>query len=337
MSSETIRRDPSRVHGPIGITKLTGDRDHPESSAPATSAAAHFTSAILPTIASGAMVGLVAILASLATSATVANATSANSATHAFSKVMIVVLENTDYETALRQPFFAALARRGALLTNFTAETHPSQPNYIALIAGSTNDVTSDANVSLDRRQIGDLLEAKGLQWKVYAEGYPGNCFLGAEYGTYVRKHVPFLSFESVQNDQERCARIVDARQLAIDVREGKLPDYSLFIPDLRNDGHDTGVAYADRWLLTTFGPLLEDANFIRGMLLIVTFDESAGSSASSNHIATILVGDSIKPNTVLSGNFNHYSLLGLVEDQFELGSLGQDDARATPIKDLLK
>src|ERR1700676_4302528 len=124
-------------------------------------------------------------------------------------KIMMVVLENTNYDAALHQPFLAALAKRGALLANFTAEAHPSQPNYIALISGATHGVTSDANVSLEGRQIGDLLEAKGLQWKAYAEGYPGNCFLGTEHGTYVRKHLPFLSFKSVQNDQQRCARIV--------------------------------------------------------------------------------------------------------------------------------
>ena len=72
-------------------------------------------------------------------------------------------------------------------------------------------------------------------------------------------------------------------------------------------------------------------------MLLILTFDESAGSSSSGNHVATILVGDAIAPGTVLSANFNHYSLLRLIEDQFELGNLGQNDAHAIPIKGLWK
>src|SRR5579862_2196828 len=71
---------------------------------------------------------------------------SAPATTQSFSKIMIVVLENTDYDDALEQPFLASLAKRGMLLTNFTAETHPSQPNYIALVSGSTYDVTSDAN-----------------------------------------------------------------------------------------------------------------------------------------------------------------------------------------------
>lgn len=248
-------------------------------------------------------------------------------------KIMMVVLENTDYDTALHQPFLASLATRGALLTHFTAEAHPSQPNYIALISGSTYRVHSDGKVSLAARHIGDLVETKGLRWKVYAESYPGNCFLGTGAGTYVRKHVPFLSFKNVQNDQARCgARIVSASELANDIRDGKLPDYSLYVPDLKNDGHDTGVAYADHWLSATFGPLLQDPKFMKGLLFVVTFDESKSYLFGGNHVATILVGDAVRPGTRLDANYNHYSLLRLVEDEFALGSLGQNDAHAVVI-----
>ena len=247
-------------------------------------------------------------------------------------KIMTVVLENTNYEDALRQPFLASLTRRGTLLTHFTAEVHPSQPNYIALISGSTFGVTSDGNVSLDQRHIGDLLEAKGLQWRVYAESYPGNCFLGTEAGTYVRKHTPFLSFTNIQRDPSRCARIVDASELASDVRGGKLPDYSLYVPDLKHDGHDTGVAFADRWLSATFGPLLGDPKFTKGLLFIVTFDESEGYIFGGNHVATILVGDAVKPGSVVDANYDDYSLLRLVEDLLGLGTLGRADAHAAVI-----
>jgi hypothetical protein len=247
-------------------------------------------------------------------------------------KIMTVVLENTNRAAALRQPFLASLAGQGALLTNFTGEAHPSQPNYIALISGSTFGVTSDRNVRLTGRHLGDLLEAKGLEWKVYAEGYPGNCFLGARAGTYVRKHVPFLSFENIQSNAARCARIVNATELARDVRDGRLPQYSLYVPDLNNDGHDTGIAYAARWLSTTFGPLLRDPKFTQGLLFIVTFDESRSRAFGNNQVATILVGDAVKPGTVLDAAYNHYSLLRLIEDELHLGSLGQNDAHAAVI-----
>jgi acid phosphatase len=250
-------------------------------------------------------------------------------------KIMIVVLENTDYAAALQQPFLTSLAKQGALLTNLSAEAHPSQPNYIALVAGSTFGVVSDDNVTIDRPHLGDLVEAKGLQWKVYAEGYPGNCYLGAAAGTYARKHVPFLSFRDVQQDPRRCARMVNADQLQSDIRDGTLPSFSLYIPDLNDDGHDTGVAYADRWLAGTFGPILQDPNSSTGLLLIVTFDESASSLFGGNRVATIIVGGAVRPGTVLSDKYNHYSLLRLVEDQLGLGSLGQGDKDAAVITGL--
>ena len=72
-----------------------------------------------------------------------------------FRKVFIVVLENTAYGDALAQPFLAGLAARGALFTNFFAEGRPSLPNYIALTAGRTYGITSNADVTLDVSHVG--------------------------------------------------------------------------------------------------------------------------------------------------------------------------------------
>jgi Phosphoesterase family len=293
---------------------------------------------LVATVAIGAALSCVAAANSgdPGSAVSVAAAASRPQDVRSITKIMIVVLENTNYDAALRQPFLKSLTHRGALLTHYSAVAHPSEPNYIALISGSTYGVASDANVTLDKPQIGDLLEAKGLTWKVYSEGYPGNCFLGAAAGNYVRKHVPFLSFKNVQDDPARCARIVDASELNSDVRDGKLPAYSLYIPDLKDDGHDTGVAYADRWLSATFGPFLQNPRFTRGMLFVVTFDEGR-SFFGGNHVATVLVGDTVTPGAASGTDYNHYSLLRLVEDAFGLRSLGPGDAHAGVITGIWK
>ena len=106
-----------------------------------------------------------------------------------FDRIIVVVLENTNYDDALRQPFQSSLARNGALLTRYSGITHPSQPNYIALISGSTQGVSGNQNINLSVKHLGDLLEEKGHDWATYAEGFPGNCFTGSSYGNYVRKH----------------------------------------------------------------------------------------------------------------------------------------------------
>jgi hypothetical protein len=246
---------------------------------------------------------------------------------------MIVVLENTDYANALAQPFLSELAARGALLSDFFAETHPSFPNYVAMTAGSTFGLSSNDDVTLDVSHIGDLLEAAGRTWKVYAEGYPGNCFLGSTAGAYVRRHVPFLSFRNVQMTPARCQQIVKATVLATDIANGTLPDFGFYVPDVNNDGHDTGVAFADRWLAQTFGPWLEDPRFMDGMLFVVTFDE--GSHAGPNHIYSVLYGRAVVPGSVSASRYDHYSLLRTIEDAWGLGTLGQHDTEASAITEV--
>ena len=277
----------------------------------------------------------VSFAAGSATPAFAANETSVPNPA-SVTRIMMVILENTRYEEAMRQPFLVALSRRGALLENYSTVGHPSLPNYIALIAGSTFGIASDHEVTLDKPHIGDLLDARGLSWKVYAEGYPGGCFLGAKDGDYARKHVPFLSFRDVQTDPARCARIVNASALKGDLDGGRLPRWSLYIPDQKNDGHNAGVAYADRWLAETFGPLLDDPKFMHGMLFIVTFDEGHGFF-NRHHVATILIGDAVRPGAVSTATYDTYSLLRLSEDVLGLGTLGQGDAHARAITGIWK
>jgi len=61
----------------------------------------------------------------------------ARSTAHHFDRVLIIVLENVDYEVASQDKSLAELAAGGASLTNFHAMFHPSYPNYLAMVAGT--------------------------------------------------------------------------------------------------------------------------------------------------------------------------------------------------------
>ncbi len=50
-----------------------------------------------------------------------------------FDRVVVIVLENGDYETARQDKNLAALAAQGASFSNFHALFHPSYPNYLAM------------------------------------------------------------------------------------------------------------------------------------------------------------------------------------------------------------
>ena len=60
--------------------------------------------------------------------------------------VVIVMLENKNEADVLREgPYLASLAASGATLTDMHAETHPSQPNYLALFSGEPTASTTTA------------------------------------------------------------------------------------------------------------------------------------------------------------------------------------------------
>lgn len=120
-----------------------------------------------------------------------------------------------------------------------------------SLVAGTYFNMHTDDVVDLDERFLGDLMEEKGVSWywlfdfsietcrKAYQEDYPGDCFQGYSSGGYVRKHNPFISFTSIHNNPERCAKIVSSAQLDIDLDAGTLPQYSYYTPTMDNDGHE--------------------------------------------------------------------------------------------------
>lgn len=257
----------------------------------------------------------------------------AEKGTH-FDRVVFVIFENTNYAKAAAQPFFSELGARGVIFTNFVAQTHPSQPNYVALTAGSLHGVKTNGNVNLHVEHVGDLLEEKGLTWKVYAEDYPGKCYRGGSYKDYARKHNPFISFLNVQRDPARCAKIVPAEEFDSDLKAGTLPNYVFYIPNGKNDGHDTGVAFADKWYRRKFGQLVTDPQFMQDTILVSTFDESGGGKR--NQIYTSIVGPSVNPG-VNNNAHNLYSLLRLVQDNWGLRSLNLEDARAASLQDIWK
>lgn len=266
-----------------------------------------------------------------------------------FDRIVVIVLENTKHSEALQQPYLRSLTTIGALFTDFHAVGHPSYPNYLAMVAGSTFGIRDDEPRDLDATNLADLLESSGVSWKVYAENLPGRCFTGIQSrdGLYVRRHEPFISFRSIQTNQARCDRIVNAAQFRADLAKDALPEYSLYVPNLLNDGHDTPLldplswgqtllgrsprlVNADAWLKGFLSPLLEDPKFTRGTLVVVTFDESTG--AWGNQIYTVFVGPMVRPGVTNGRRYDHYSLLRTIQDNYGVGSLGREDATATPI-----
>ncbi|ORY06578.1 hypothetical protein K493DRAFT_203225 [Basidiobolus meristosporus CBS 931.73] len=254
-----------------------------------------------------------------------------------FNRIMIVMLENTDFDVTARNQYFADLAKRGLLLTNFYGVTHPSKGNYIAQIYGSFEDLDDDSPRTFPGNNLVDLLEAKNISWKSYQEDYPGHCFAG-NTDLYFEKHNPFIAMENVRNQTERCAKIVNASQLDKDIRVGTLPNLIYFTPNILNDAHDTDISFAANWLRKFIEPKISNVNFMQGMLVVITFDERGSFDSMNdpdNKVFTILLGSGIKQG-LDSTRYDHYSLLRTVEDNWSLGTLLRNDTKAYPFKRLI-
>ncbi|KAF9975710.1 hypothetical protein BGZ73_000561 [Actinomortierella ambigua] len=257
-----------------------------------------------------------------------------------FNRFFVVVLENTDYTVAASNKYLQSLAKKGTLLTNFHARTHPSQPNYITMIAGATYGYFGDSIHNYKAKNVVDLLEPKGISWKTYQENYPGNCYRkeDAFKELYVRKHNPFISFVNIANNPDRCAKIVDASQLDIDIANNDLPQFSFYTPNMKNDGHDTSVKYMANWLKGFIEPKLANPNFMDNTAILITFDEDdSGEKKNKNRVYSILLGGAVRspPGTKDNTFYSHYSILSTIEKNWNLTTLGRGDVKATPLKNL--
>ncbi|HEV7668404.1 MAG TPA: alkaline phosphatase family protein [Thermoanaerobaculia bacterium] len=256
-----------------------------------------------------------------------------------FEHVLIIVLENEDQKDVLKNCYMRKLAEAGRLFTNFNGVAHPSYPNYLAMVAGTSFGIHGpfgDNQKTFDTSTIADLLEAQHLTWTQYAENYPGgpdHCFLAKHspdaQRLYQRKHMPFLSFKSIQTTN-RCSNVVGVSPGSFDAH--RLPSYSFFTPNMRNDGHDTSLEAAATWLEGFLEPIRTDPSVMKDTLIVVTFDES--ETRSSNHIYTVFLGDMVKKGTVDPMRRDHYSVLRTIEENFALGTLGAKDEKADPISD---
>jgi hypothetical protein len=267
-----------------------------------------------------------------------------------FDRVLIIVLENQNYTSAMKDPFLAQLAQMGASFSNFQALMHPSYPNYLAMVAGSTFGIQSNDQVTLpndnSHRTIGDFLD-----WKNYAEDYPSEPqpFLG-DRGKYVRKHVPFLSFAKIQQEGFRNVVsvspkdphnrfVADVEDFRSDPKKHPLPRYMFYSPNVDDDGHDPvlqpgrGLKKASSWLnqfLKDWFPLDEK---MQGTLVIVTFDESEHFE-KTERIYTVFLGDMVKSGEITK-TYTHYSVLRTIEDNFGLLPLNSGDGDAQPITEV--
>lgn len=258
----------------------------------------------------------------------------AGSSVPRFRHAIVIVFENHEAQDVLGNgsaPTFDALGRRYASLTRYFGVSHPSLPNYLSLVSGSTQGITNDSTDCLvSARNLADTLDAAGKTWKTYAEGLPAPGFTGGYAGRYAKKHNPLLYFRDIVNNPTRLRRVVPLSRFQADLRARSLPNFALVVPDLCHDMHDCSVATGDRWLSGFLRPLLSSPQLALSAIFVV-FDEGSSDSHGGGHVPALVLGPLVRSGSTNPALLDHTSLLRTIEDAWHLPYLGTT-ARATPI-----
>lgn len=177
--------------------------------------------------------------------------------------VFVIVLENhsrnslIDYAAIANQcrndgdtSYFTALACKYASAAKYYGVTHPSLPNYVAMISGSTWSITSDKLESfppLNHPTLVDQLEAAHKTWAGYMEALPdgeGNKLINfwpenPGEQLYASKHNPFILFKSIRDNRARLAHIKPYAEMTTDLTSEKTtPNFAFIVPDQCDDMH---------------------------------------------------------------------------------------------------
>ena len=172
----------------------------------------------------------------------------------------------------------------------------------------------------------------------------------------YVSRHEGFMYFESVIGDPDFCDQhVVSFQPLLKDLSSAaRTPAFSWISPNVCFDGHDApcvtgdpgGRTDIDAFLQIWIPQIMNSAAYKQNGLIIVTFDEGSTSTAccgetsgftpshpntakpggngpGGGRVGAVLISPFIKPGTVSTVNYNHYSALRSIEDIFGLSHLG--------------
>ena len=280
------------------------------------------------------------------------SATSVTAIIPRYQHIFLLVMENHGYDDIIgssHAPHLNALANQYGLATNYWAVTHPSEPNYVAMIGGSYFDISNDNSYTqnaLKQPSLASQLDTARLTWKSYQEALPSPGYTGETATTngniYASKHNPFMNFLPYYPADRRAAalaNIVPASQLTADLASGTVPNFSFISPGLCTDMHgdpacadgSSLISAGDTYAYNTVKTIMASSMWAQGNnAIIITWDEADGYfsfgpgaiDSGGGKVATIVI-TSHGPRGVKDGTaYNHYSLLLSIEDAFGLDCL---------------
>jgi len=286
-----------------------------------------------------------------------------------YDHVFLLIEENHNFNQIIGNrdaPIINALADDYGLATRYSGVGDPSEPNYVAMLGGSTFGISSDdpyffPGQAVDQPNLMSQLDAAGLTWKGYFQGMPyagyrGYCFPAKCNGIpdsdtqYVAKHNGIVNFANMHT-AGAWQRQTPYSQLTHDLASGNVPNLSYIVPDECDDMHgappwcvDSGkfgdvddrylVARGDAFVGQTVNAITSSSMWETGKnAIVITFDEG---NTATDQIPTIVVTNHGPRALTDNAPYNHYSLLASLEQAFGLGCL-QASCSAAPMTPLFQ
>ncbi len=281
-------------------------------------------------------------------------------AKRSYDHIFVIVEENTESTGIIgnaNAPTFNKMAQTYGLATQYYGVTHPSEPNYVAMIGADYFGIQDDAPYTthqVSQPSIVDQFEGANLSWKGYFQNMPTPGFTGTCYPVspclYASKHNPFLNFTHVSGSDAEKANLVPDTQLMADLATGKVPNFSLIVPDQCHDIHgiggtcgdkQTNIAVADQYLNTVVTAITNSSMWKQGHnAIVVTFDEGnsnlgcCDANPGGGQIVTIVETNHKPAHLEDPTPYNHYSLVATIEQAFGLRCIQNtcDSANVKPM-----
>ena len=257
-----------------------------------------------------------------------------------FDHSVTILMENNDLQSVLSQGTFESnLAHQFTLSTGYSGVSHPSEPNYSALISGH---ITPNSNDGICCGQdsgpnLVDRLESQGLTWKAFAEGLTNGDCSGAGIDT---DHFPFLYFSDITSSPSRCATLLgatprsDPQLISVLNATSGWPNFIWLTPNNNDDAHSSSIAFGDSYLSGVVPQILGSNLFkTQRAALFIVYDEGNNipcSSGGSDCVYASWSGPAAKQGFTSSQRYNHYSYLRTVEDNWNLPALTSNDSGAS-------
>jgi YVTN family beta-propeller protein len=266
-----------------------------------------------------------------------------------YQHVFLFYFENEDFGQVVgntkQAPYLNGLLRQGSLLSQFYAEEHPSDGNYLALAGGSAFGIPLDdpeeenSQYTINARNIGDLADAAHETWTAYLQSANGPCD-DTVHTYYWNDDQPMLYFADVRDRPAYCAaHVTPLESLPSDLASAATtPNFAWIAPNDCTDMEGCGIAAGDAFLAQELGMIMTSPAWLtQRSLAIITFDEDAQDfQHPAQRVATIILGSAgVRQGYVSSVRYTHYSLLRTIEAALGLGTLTANDRYAEPVNDV--